>query len=96
MVPVNLDLNSVISLSSNLMSCDIDNDRVVLDAVSGQYYNLNETAKRICSLLDQPQIVSDLINKVAAMHDVSFEECKKDMLIFLGDLLNSNIIKLHN
>ena len=89
-----LELDSIVALNKNLMSCDIESDKVVLEVDSGQYYNLNETAKRICNILVSPMSVNSLIDTVAAMHDVSKDQCQQDMLPFLNDLYKSNLIQI--
>jgi hypothetical protein len=60
----------------------------------GAYYGISDVARVIWESLDQPKKVSDLIDDLATSYDIDRSKCEEETLLFLGDLLNEDLLKV--
>lgn len=75
--------NTILSRRMGLMTADMNGSAVMMDIMSGKYYNLGEVGGRIWELLEEPSSVSALVEKLTAEYDVSAERCRADIEPFL-------------
>ena len=83
---------TVLSRRMGLMSADMNGSAVMMDIMSGKYYNLGEVGGRIWELLEEPLTVTALVQKLTAEYDVSAERCRSDMLPFLNTLIERGLL----
>ena len=74
------------------MTADMNGSAVMMDIMTGKYYNLGEVGGRIWELLEEPATLSELIGKLTAEYDVSAEQCRTDILPFLNTLLERGLL----
>jgi hypothetical protein len=70
----------------------LDDDLVMADLESGNYYGLVGPGRRIWDLLAEPICVGDLCLAVRAEYDVDTETCEREVLEFLNDLYRDRLI----
>lgn len=85
--------NTILSRRMGLMTADMNGSAVMMDIMSGKYYNLGEVGGRIWELLEQPMTVTALVEKLTAEYDVSAERCRTDMEPFLMKLLERGLLE---
>ena len=83
---------TILSRRAGLMTADMNGSAVMMDIMTGKYYNLGEVGGRIWELLEDPMTVSDLVNKLTAEYDVSEEKCRADIQPFLAMLLERGLL----
>ena len=83
---------TVLSRRMGLMTADMNGSAVMMDIMSGKYYNLGEVGGRIWELLEEPLTVAELVRKLTAEYDVSAEQCRADILPFLGKLVERRLV----
>ena len=83
---------TVLSRRMGLMTADMNGSAVMMDIMSGKYYNLGEVGGRIWELLEEPMTVNVLVQKLTAEYDVSAEQCRADIAPFLGSLLDRGLL----
>ena len=74
------------------MTADMNGSAVMMDIMTGKYYNLGEIGGRIWALLEEPMTLTALIKKLTDEYDVSAERCRADMLPFLEKLLERGLL----
>ena len=84
--------NTILSRRMGLMTADMNGSAVMMDIMTGKYYNLGEVGGRIWELLEEPMTVAALVQKLTAEYDVSAERCRADILPFLGKLLERGLV----
>ena len=84
--------NTILSRREGLMTADMNGSAVMMDIMTGKYYNLGEVGGRIWELLEEPATLSELIGKLTAEYDVSAEQCRTDILPFLDTLLERGLL----
>lgn len=84
--------NTILSRRMGLMTADMNGSAVMMDIMSGKYYNLGEIGGRIWELLEEPTSVSVLVAKLTAEYDVTAEQCRADIEPFLTKLLERGLL----
>lgn len=84
--------NTVLSQNTNMLSSDMNGSTVLMDTMTGKYYNLGDIGGRIWELLNEPMTVGYLVRKLTMEYDVSAEQCRADILPFLEKLVNQGLL----
>jgi len=91
-----INLNSIIKRNPELVSSDIDGEKVMMSIESGEYFGLDPVGGRIWELIENPIQVNILIEKLLDEFEVEKELCEADTLDFLNQLLEKNLIIIFN
>lgn len=83
---------TVLSRRAGLMTADMNGSAVMMDIMTGKYYNLGEVGGRIWELLEEPMTVGALVEKLTGEYDVSAEQCRTDIAPFLKTLLERGLL----
>ena len=83
---------TVLTRREGLMTADMNGSAVMMDIMTGKYYNLGEIGGRIWALLEEPMTLTALIKKLTEEYDVSAERCRADMLPCLEKLLERGLL----
>ena len=84
---------TVLSRRAGLMAADMNGSAVMMDIMTGKYYNLGQVGGRIWELQEEPMTVSALVQKLTAEYDVSTEQCRADIMPFLNTLLERGLLE---
>jgi hypothetical protein len=76
------------------VSTQVDGEAVVLDLEGGVYYGLNPAGARIWSLVQAPQRVRQVEAVLLDEYEVEPEQCRREMLALLEDLLRHGLIQV--
>lgn len=87
-----LSLQSVISRNPLLVSSEIDDERIMMNTTTGEYYGLDAIGNRIWALLEKPIKISSLIEILVSEFNVSANQCESDTLEFLALLSEKQLI----
>lgn len=85
--------NTILSRRAGLMTADMNGSAVMMDIMTGKYYNLGEVGGRIWELLEEPATVAALVGKLTAEYDVPAEKCRADIEPFLNKLLERGLLE---
>ena len=66
----------------------------MMDIERGSYYGLNKTTTSILVLLEQHVVIKDLCDQLTSEFKVPAEQCKKDVIDFLKNLLNRGLLQV--
>lgn len=83
---------TILKRKSGLMTANMNGSAVMMDIATGKYYNLGETGGHIWELLEQPTTLSNLIQMLTTEYDVSAERCRADVLSFLQQLVDRDLL----
>lgn len=83
---------TVLSRRAGLMTADMNGSAVMMDIMTGKYYNLGSVGGRIWELLEEPMTVTALVGKLTAEYDVSPDRCRADIEPFLTKLLAQGLL----
>ncbi len=84
----------IVTQSEGNIVSDMGNEKVMLNIENGKYYNLGEIGGSIWENISNPINVSELINHIIKMYDVPKEKCEEEVISFLENMYQENLIKL--
>lgn len=84
---------SIISRHESIIHSKLDDEIVMLSIEKGKYFGLNPVGSRIWELIEEPKTVSTIISTLADEYEVSLETCEKDLLHFLSQMAEQQIIQ---
>lgn len=83
---------TILSRRSGLMTADMNGSAVMMDIMTGKYYNLGAVGGRIWEILEEPMTVAALVGKLTDEYDVSASQCRTDIDPFLNTLLERGLL----
>jgi hypothetical protein len=78
----------------NLLISELDDDLVMMDVESGSYLSLNKTGKIIWEQLEQPILVTDLVERLRNRFSVDEKTCTAETLDFLHKIAEQKALVL--
>ena len=90
-----LTLDSTVSRDQEILFEKVDEEIVMLDLEQGNYFALDEIASEIWENLASPILVADLVTVLMTEFDVAQEDCERDVLTYLADLQQRELLNLH-
>ncbi len=85
-------LDTIVMRNTIILDADIQNETVLMNAETGQYYTLTATSRAIWDMLKEPVRVRDLCASLAASYQTPLETVQADTLEFLGYLSEQRMI----
>jgi len=84
---------TIIERNPDLHKSEIDGKVVLMSMTNGSYYGLNPTGSKIWELLESPRSIKEVVEKLTELYNISFDDCKKDLLPYLQELISEKLIK---
>ncbi len=78
----------------DVISADMDGEVVMMDIMSGKYYNLGRTGGEIWSLLEEAKTLEELVDELTAKYDVDRSVCSEQVESFLKSGLDRGLFSL--
>ena len=69
-----------------------DDQWILLDVESGQYYALDEVSGRVWDLCDGSHSVSTMVAALCQEYDAQAETVQEDVLAFLGEMAEEKLV----
>ena len=89
-----LTLDTVISASPEQVSCELDNEIVLLSLRTGEYYGLNPVAARIWQLIQHPCAILEVRDRLLIEYaDVTPRDCEVQVLALLEEMVSLDLIR---
>lgn len=89
-----LTLETRIARSDAVIGSTLDDEAVVMNIDRGYYHGLNNVGARVWDLIEEPAVIGDLCEHLARKYDVAPDQCQSEVLGFLGDLLQRDVIRI--
>ena len=87
---------SVISVTKEVVHCDVEDEVVILGLKDGVYYGLNPVGAFIWNLIQKPKTVAELRDAVLEEYDVSEEVCNSDLQELITELSDKGLVEVEN
>jgi len=79
--------------SRDLLSADVGDELVALDADAGHCYGFNSAAASVWRQLEQPRSFDELKSGLLDEFDVTEEQCASDLNELLDDLVAKGLVR---
>jgi hypothetical protein len=86
--------SSLVFKEKSITSSALDDELVLLNVDTGDYYTLNKTGSFIWGLLEQTPEVSKLIDLTAQKFAIEHEKACNDILVLLNNLASEKLINI--
>ncbi len=92
-----LTLTTVIRRNeTGFLASNLGDETVMMNLDNGDYLGLNSVASDIWTLLENPVSVEELYGKILSMYDVTEEQCKTEVDVFLKQLSEQNMLAVQD
>ena len=88
-----LTTKSIISRNQDFYSSEVDDEAIMMNINNNSYYTLDNIGNTIWQMLETETSCEKICDKLVQQFDVTKEQCQKDTLTFLNQLLEHNAIK---
>lgn len=88
--------SSIIVAFQEQISSDLGKEAVILNLKTGVYHGLNEVGAKIWNLIQQPKTVSDIKQTIKQEYEVEAQQCDRDVLELLENLISAGLIDVKN
>ncbi len=89
-----ISLSTTIKRNPELVSSDVDGEKVMMSIENGEYYGLDPVGSRIWELIENPIRIDKLIELLLEEFDASQEQCEADTFEFLNELMGKGLLKI--
>lgn len=89
-----ISLDTVVVAGSELVTANLDGEVVILGFQSGSYFGLDQVGAFVWDLLQKPQTVAALRDRILQEYEIDKERCEQDLLNLLGQLLDQQLIEI--
>jgi hypothetical protein len=89
-----VNIKSKITLSKNVFAQEIDEETIILDSETQEYFSINEIGKVIWSLIEEKKNLEEIKAEMLDMYEVPEEQIEKDLLNFIQALEQKGLIKI--
>ena len=83
-----------VAVSKELVSCDMDEDAVILNLKDGEYHELNAMGARIWELIQEPKSVADIRAAILAEYEVEADTCERDVQSLLQSMVEKGLVQV--
>ena len=90
-----LSLDTRVMRNADILHAPVGADESVMMSVeAGQYYGLNSVARHVWEVLEEPMTVGQLCEAVTAEFDVDKDAAATDLLPFISQLQEKDILRI--
>lgn len=84
--------SDVVSVSPHQVYTTLGSEAVVLELQASNYFGMNDVGTAVWNFLQQPRIVSDVIEHIVNNYEVSPEQAEVEILSFLQNLVDKGLV----
>jgi len=85
-------LNAFVVCSQDNIVSDMGEEKVILSVENGKYYNLGVMGGQIWNLIQEPKLVSQIVDELMEQFDVDRRTCEEQLLSFLIHLSEEKLV----
>jgi len=87
-----LSIHSIVAVAGDQISSDLAGEAVILNLKEGVYYGLDDVGARIWNLIQEPQSVEQVCDRIFEEYDVSAGQCERGGTVWPRILSAARII----
>ena len=88
--------STIVSASSDQVSCDLAGEAAILNLNNGTYYGLDALGAEIWTLIQEPKSVSQVCETIARDYDVEMARCETDVVALFTELHKEGLVQVQN
>ncbi|MES2055847.1 MAG: PqqD family protein [Pseudomonadota bacterium] len=91
-IATSIEDTALISRKPTLIAADVADEAILLDVDSGYFFQLNKTAARIWSLVEEPRTLSDLYAQLEKVFAVDAATCRREAVEFVVQMRDRGLL----
>lgn len=91
-----MDLNTKIKIPQSVFIQEIDNETVILDTKTQEYFSINKVGKNIWDMISKTSSLQKILDELVNIYEVPKEQLKNDMINFLEALNQKGLIIIND
>ena len=91
-----MNLNTKISIPNTLFSQEVDDETIVLDTNTQEYFNFSSFGKVIWDMLLEGSALQEIFDELNEFLEIDEKKLENDILTFVSSLEERNLIKISN
>lgn len=84
--------NTIIHRNNDILTSDLDGEKVMMSIQRGEYYGLGKTGTFIWDHINEPIAIKDLVSLITEKYKVDKNNCFEDIAPFIIDLIEKELI----
>jgi hypothetical protein len=89
-----IPLESTIKATGQSVSCNVEDETVILSLKNGSYFGLDPIAAQVWELIQEPRQVVEIRDRLLNEYDVEPEQCTRDLLELLDQLAGWDLVEV--
>ena len=89
-----MTLESKVKINENVFLQEVDDETILLNSETQEYFSLNEIGTLFYHLLQEHQSLEEVLSELKESFDVDEDQLKKDLFSFVKALEERNLLKL--
>lgn len=88
-----LTLDTVVTVTDNLLFSNLGDEEVILDLSTGTYYGLDEVGARVWALIEEPRSARGICDRLETEYDVDRSTLEGDVLDLLREFQAEGVLE---
>ena len=92
MAKIEITLDSIIQRKTDILTSDLDGEKVMMSIEKGEYYGLGKTGTFIWDNIENPIKISTIVDMITKNYNIDKNKCFADIAPFIMDLVEKELI----
>ncbi|MBI3589993.1 MAG: PqqD family protein [Candidatus Melainabacteria bacterium] len=88
--------DSILTVSSNQLSCDLSGESVILNHKDGVYYGLDNLGTEVWNIIQTPKKLKEVKSYILELYDVDARQLECDLIELVKNLEESGLVEVKN
>jgi len=89
-----IPLDANIVRGTEQVSCDFEEDTVILNILDGMYYELSDVGARVWELVESPRTFQEIEGVILDEYEVDPARCREDIERLIGELASKGLVEV--
>lgn len=89
-----MENNTMVKLITDINVTELAGEKVMIDFATGKYFMIKGVGNDIWDMIQTPVTYGEIVEKLLSEYDVSEDECKSSVSVFLNRLKELNFVSI--
>jgi hypothetical protein len=89
-----MDINTKVQIPSSVFIQEVDNEVIILDTITEEYFSINEVGKDIWDLISKNQSLKAIKEELSLVYEIDENQLEVDILNFIKALNEKGLINI--
>jgi hypothetical protein len=89
-----MDINTKVQIPSSVFIQEVDNEVIILDTITEEYFSINEVGKDIWDLISKNQSLKAIKEELSLVYEIDENQLEVDIINFIKALNEKGLINI--